>query len=177
MSTLAQKIAAFEAARVAYEDAAPEFDGDPLWNAYEATEHAVVVHPCETLDEVRLKARYFLENDGPYCTIADCEDETGDVLRTFLRSLLGAGEVQPSPLVEAYRQWVEAESAFLTLKGDEAQERFCDEVLAPLDDLIRNTPARTAQELAMKFHVFRESREHPLNAEIEALISGEAWKP
>lgn len=91
-SGLATAIAAFLEAKRAYDAVPPDLDKEGAeWDAYEATEHAVVTYPCKTFEEVQLKARFFLDNDGPYDTIKNCFGSTEETLRPFLRSLLGEG--------------------------------------------------------------------------------------
>lgn len=78
-------------AEEAYEKAIEEdegFDG-PEWVAKEAAEDAVITYPCQSLDDVRTKARFFLENKSSYDTIRHCYTTTEDTLMPFLRSLLG----------------------------------------------------------------------------------------
>ncbi len=93
MADLRELIDTFAAAQAAYEAADPEEDDSPEWSAYDAAQRAVIMFPCRTLDEVRAKARFFMENDGPYDTIRNCRTDTEETLMPFLRSLLG--EVQP----------------------------------------------------------------------------------
>jgi hypothetical protein len=82
----------FEVARQAYEVAAKTDDTDgPVWDAYEAAEHAVIVYPCRTIEDVRLKAKFFLENEGPNDTLRNCSSSQGPALDRFLRSLIGEG--------------------------------------------------------------------------------------
>jgi hypothetical protein len=73
-------------------DCTAEDDG-PEWDAYEAAEHAVIFYPCRTMDDVRIKARFFLENEGPNDTLQNCPIGPARALDVFLRSLLG--EAQP----------------------------------------------------------------------------------
>lgn len=55
----------------------------------EVAEDAVLRFPCQTLDEVRVKAQFFLNNSGPYDTIRNCFDAKEETLLPFLRSLAG----------------------------------------------------------------------------------------
>lgn len=64
-------------------------DDGPEQDAVEAAEDAVLRFPCQTLDEVRVKARFFLNNSGPYDTIRNCFDAKEETLLPFLRSLAG----------------------------------------------------------------------------------------
>jgi hypothetical protein len=94
MADLHNAIEAFAAAKAAlYAAFATDLNADaqsfPEWEPYEAAERAVVVCPCQTMDEVRAKARFFIENDGPYDTIRNCADRENDTLLLFLRSLAG----------------------------------------------------------------------------------------
>ncbi len=85
-------IDAYEKAREDYENAAPENEGGPEWDAYEAAEHAVIIYPCRSLEDVRMKARFFLENSGLYDTIRNSRtsaEPEEEALMPFLRSLLG----------------------------------------------------------------------------------------
>lgn len=95
MADLSELIDAFHAAKVAWEarfeadcDAA---DASPEWDTYESAENAVIVYPCQTLDDVHAKAGFFLQNSGPYDTIRNCFGAEEETLRPFLRSLLGEG--------------------------------------------------------------------------------------
>lgn len=97
MADLGKLIDAYHAARRTWEaqfeqdeDAAGEA---PQWDAYWEAERAVIVFPCRTLDDVRAKAKFFLENSSPYDTIRNCSTATEETLRPFLRSLIG--ETQP----------------------------------------------------------------------------------
>jgi hypothetical protein len=89
MADLHELIDAFTAAKSAYQ-AAAEGEG-PEWDAYEAAEHAVIVYPCQTIKDVRVKARFFLENSGPNDTLRNCDSESGHTLDLFLRSLVEGG--------------------------------------------------------------------------------------
>lgn len=82
---------AFTAAKAAWDSTvnATDYDDPKLWDAYEAAEHAVIIHPCKSLDDVRLKARFFLDHDGPNDTLRNCMSQEGPTLDYFLRSLLG----------------------------------------------------------------------------------------
>ncbi len=91
-SKLKALIDAYEKAREDYENAAPEDPGTPEWEAYEAAEHAVIICPCRSLEDVRTKARFFLENESPYDTIRNCHTQTEEALIPFLRSLLGEAQ-------------------------------------------------------------------------------------
>ncbi|KQZ31609.1 hypothetical protein ASD50_15200 [Mesorhizobium sp. Root552] len=86
-------IDAFLEAKRAY-DAAIEGGGDgegPEWDVYEATEHAVISYPCQTIEDVRLKGQFFLDKAGPNDTLRNCFSSEGPTLDRFLRSLLGEG--------------------------------------------------------------------------------------
>lgn len=88
-------IAQFIEAKRAYDTAAEAGDTDgPEWDAYETKEHAVIVYPCLTIEDVRQKARFFLDYAGPNDTLRNCYSGDYDwTLDEFLRSLLG--EAQP----------------------------------------------------------------------------------
>ena len=83
-------IDAFADTKAAYEKVA---EGDtPEWNAYEAAEHAIIVHPCQSMDDVRQKARFFLDEVGPNDTLRNCRVSSTSPERCidlFLRSLCG----------------------------------------------------------------------------------------
>ena len=90
--TLTELITAFHTTYAALESADPDRDqgtDSVEWGAWEDVEHAIVRYPCRTLDDVRVKARFFLENEGAYDTIRTCENATEETLYPFLRSLLG----------------------------------------------------------------------------------------
>lgn len=90
VALLNQKIAAFLGAREALL-ASDEADDEAAWDVYEATEHEIIVHPCASIAEVRIKAKFFLDCEPAYDTIRNCVGEHEETLRTFLRSLLGEG--------------------------------------------------------------------------------------
>jgi hypothetical protein len=87
MADLHEMIDVFTAAKSAYVDDATVEDEGPEWEAYEVAEHALIVFPCETIEDVRLKARFFIENAGPNDTLRNCFSESGYTLDLFLRSL------------------------------------------------------------------------------------------
>jgi hypothetical protein len=90
--TLQDVIDLYLVAQQKYRDADPDGDCEvPEWAAYEAADTAVIAFPCMSLDDVRLKARFVLDNDSPYDSVQNCTigPEGEDVLRLFLRSLLG----------------------------------------------------------------------------------------
>lgn len=94
MANLSELIDAFAKASTAYRAAeANNLDAKaedfPEWEAYEAAEHAVIIYPCRSLEDVRTKARFFLDNDGPYDTIRNCVLGEEETLLLFLRSLVG----------------------------------------------------------------------------------------
>lgn len=90
MADLHELINAFAAAKAAY-DRNADPDG-PEWDAYEAAEHAIIVYPCLTIEDVRLKARFFLDNSGPNDTLRNCFSADGPVVDVFLHSLLGGAQ-------------------------------------------------------------------------------------
>lgn len=94
MPDLRELIDAFGIAKAAH-DGLPEDQDDegPEWDAYEATERAVIVHPCQSIEDVRLKAHFFLDSIGPRDTLRYCYSSGVPTLDLFLRSLLG--EAQP----------------------------------------------------------------------------------
>ena len=76
-------------------DADSNTAGDcPEWDAYEATEQAVIEYPCSTIEEVRVKARFLLNDEFPYESVKQCKRGDTDVLKSFLRSLLGEAPAQ-----------------------------------------------------------------------------------
>lgn len=79
--------AAYRGARATAEEVGFEVGAE--WDAYEAAEHALVVFPCKTLEEVQAKTRFFLENQPCYDTIRNCAIGAEETLLPFLRSLLG----------------------------------------------------------------------------------------
>lgn len=82
------KIAAFLAAREVFLAADEDHDAR-AWEKYCSTEHAVIIHPCVTIEDVRIKARFFLDCEPAYDTIRNCFKPTEETLRPFLRSLTG----------------------------------------------------------------------------------------
>jgi hypothetical protein len=67
-------------------------DPDDEYDAHSAAETALLIHPCQSLEEVRAKARLILENlDTLGETVETCLVEAGGepMLNGFLRSLLG----------------------------------------------------------------------------------------
>lgn len=84
-------IKTFVAAKDAYDRAGDWVDEEDE-DAYLAAEHAIILYPCQSMEEVRLKAQFFLDQCGPNDTLQNCSDESGPMLNRFLRSLLG--EVQ-----------------------------------------------------------------------------------
>jgi hypothetical protein len=91
MADLSGLIDAFAAARVAYH-ASPEGETTE-WEAYCKTEYDIVAHPCRSLEDVRQKARFFLDNGAPNDTLRHDRNNAGPALDQFLRSLLS--EAQP----------------------------------------------------------------------------------
>ena len=59
------------------------------WEAKEAAEMMVIRQPCQTLDEVRAKARLALEDEGVFESIKNSTFCGEHVMRIFLRSLMG----------------------------------------------------------------------------------------
>lgn len=90
-SQLETQIAAYAKAREAWENADPEgeWPDSPEWIACDAAEHAIIVYPCQTMEDVRKKADFFLNNESAYETIRNCRSATEETLLPFLRSLLG----------------------------------------------------------------------------------------
>jgi hypothetical protein len=93
MANLRQLIDDFATAKIAYDALGDDCDCEgPEWDAYEAAEHAVIVYPIRDLDEVRQKARFFLDEAGPNDTLRSCYGSSGRCLDMFLRSLIGEGQ-------------------------------------------------------------------------------------
>lgn len=99
LTTLSDLIIAFKAAQVAYEvafkeaEAKADGEGDvPEWDTYEYAEIAIIEYPCRTLDDVRIKARFFLDNPASYDTIRNCSYSQEETLLPFLRSLVATEE-------------------------------------------------------------------------------------
>lgn len=94
MADLRELIDAFETARAAFL-ACPEDDDECVveWEAYCKADEAVIMFPCQIIDDVRLKARFFLDHEAPNDTLRTGHHGDDRTLDVFLRSLLG--EVQP----------------------------------------------------------------------------------
>lgn len=90
MADLPELIAAFVAAKAAY-DAADEYDDDLESEVCDAAEYAVIVYPCQTIDDIRLKARLFLTSSPLNDTLRNGHTGEDSALDVFLRSLLGEG--------------------------------------------------------------------------------------
>lgn len=88
MADLSELIDAFTAARAAYHAVPEDDDGPDEWEAYCKTEYAIVAYPCRSLEDVRQKARFFLDNDAPNDTLRNDRNDAGPALDQFLRSLL-----------------------------------------------------------------------------------------
>lgn len=63
----------------------------PAWLAYEEAETAALRAPCETIEDVRAKARFVLENGTAFDSVKNCFLEDVDALTVFLRSLVVEG--------------------------------------------------------------------------------------
>lgn len=75
-------------------------DPDEEYEAYNAAETALLVHPCHSLAEVRTKARVVLENEEVlFEAIGNCLIEKGGepMMAGFLRSLLGETTKMTAP--------------------------------------------------------------------------------
>lgn len=94
MADLCELIDAFAAARKAFLGA-PEDDDECVveWEAYCKAEDAVIAFPCQTIEDVRLKARFFLDHEAPNDALRTGHKGDDRTIDVFLRSLLG--EVQP----------------------------------------------------------------------------------
>lgn len=93
-SELANLIAAYDAANAelrkiensdGFDEAEAEFE------AKEAAELKVVLFPCQTLEDVRAKARLALSDENVFDSLANCNIDGEHELMAFLRSLLGEG--------------------------------------------------------------------------------------
>lgn len=99
MADLRELIDAYRQAQAAWRKLDDETvgvtDGSPEWRAYEDAENAVLFFPCQTLEDVRLKDRFVLDEDSAYDSLKNCyfSDTGEDVLKGFLRCL--TGEAQP----------------------------------------------------------------------------------
>lgn len=73
----------------------PAVDHDEEYSARDAAETAMILHPCETIEDVRRKARIIMEDENVFDSVADClvEPQGEHMLMGFCRSLLG--EVTP----------------------------------------------------------------------------------
>ncbi len=59
--------------------------------SFEAVESAALVflhHPCLTFAAMRRKVSFLLDTDDLYTMVREDEDETGEILRIFLSSLI-----------------------------------------------------------------------------------------
>lgn len=88
MADLRELIDACVKAKAAF-DAADVNNDEAEWNAFDEAEDAVITYPCRSLEDVRTKARFFLETESSYDTIRNSYTTTEDTLMSFLRSLLG----------------------------------------------------------------------------------------
>lgn len=98
MSALAKLIEDYRAVQAAYraiDEADPR--NAELWQAYEAADYAIQKHPCQTLDEVREKATFLLDDDVAFDSVESCYGPGGEpMLAVLLRSLLGHEPVEKS---------------------------------------------------------------------------------
>lgn len=90
MADLLELLASYDRAKAAWNEADPDGDCDgPEWDACDAAETAVIAAPCLTIEDVRAKARFVLDNGAAYDSVKNCSIGDEDVLQLFLRSLLG----------------------------------------------------------------------------------------
>lgn len=98
MSTLAKLIGDYRAIQAAYraiDEADPR--NAELWQAYEAADYAIQKHPCTSLEEVREKASFLLDDDMAFDSVESCRGPGGEpMLAIMLRSLLGQEPVEKS---------------------------------------------------------------------------------
>lgn len=90
MADLHELIDTFAAARAAFL-AASDDDSSSEWDAYCTAEDAVINAPCGTMEDVRLKAQFFLDHEAPHETLRNCINDDGWALDRFLRSFLSEG--------------------------------------------------------------------------------------
>ncbi|CDZ54018.1 hypothetical protein [Neorhizobium galegae] len=67
----------------------PKNDHDDLWNRKEAAETDVIEHPCLTLDDVRRKVLFVLDDENVFDSVSNCTIAGEHALYSFLRSLVG----------------------------------------------------------------------------------------
>ena len=89
--TLAALIQAHAVARLAWDRVDPTGSSSPEYAAFEAAEEAVLRYPCRTLEEVREKARFIIENPSAFDSICNLGEGNEHCGLIFLRSLLGEG--------------------------------------------------------------------------------------
>jgi hypothetical protein len=90
LSGLVDTIAAYHTANEAYHQATKR-EGDPKaeWDAYEEALFAFINYPCRSLDEVREKAAFALQDEYIHESLRDGALENEWLLTLFLRSLVG----------------------------------------------------------------------------------------
>lgn len=91
MSDLTRLIDTFTTVRAAFLAAPDDDDCNAKWDAYCKAEDAVINASCETIEDVRLKAQFFLDHEAPHDTLRNCFNNDGWALDRFLRSLMGEG--------------------------------------------------------------------------------------
>lgn len=89
--TLSHLLAAHAAAQAAW-DAIKHLEDPPfqaIFDAKEKAELAVNMFPCATMDDVRRKAEFVLNDANAYDSVRNCFVNETHVLKLFLRSLIG----------------------------------------------------------------------------------------
>ncbi len=85
-------ISAFITARAAWlATATPDDDllsSGTLFEMFEASSLALIRYPCSAIADVRQKVMFLLATPELYVMVKEDEDQTDDLLRTFLSSLI-----------------------------------------------------------------------------------------
>lgn len=93
MADLSKLIAAYHSAQAAWRKLDEETDelvnNSPEWQAYEDAENGVLFFPCQTIDDVRLVARFALDEEMALDSLMNCTIGDVPVISIFLRALLG----------------------------------------------------------------------------------------
>jgi hypothetical protein len=93
MSDLRNLIKAYYVAQAAWrkldEATVGVTDNSPEWRAYDAAENAVLFFPCQTIEDVRLVARFALDEEMALDSLMNCTIGDVPVVSIFLRALLG----------------------------------------------------------------------------------------
>lgn len=92
--TINDLISAHAVAQAAW-DAVKHLETPPaeaIFEAKDAAEHAVIVFPCVTIEDVRRKAEFILNDPIAYDSVEQCQVDGVGVLRLLLQSLAGMKE-------------------------------------------------------------------------------------